>query len=175
MGSPLARALLSAVLLSGLVACPGGRELPADKKVVCTNCYPDWGNVDWGRSADLHRDLRRDVTPQKQDTFDPTCAWDNCGHCPAGWCGQNAECRNDVKCRCVGQWLNNHGAAVWTYGCDTFSPDCNPTNCNACSTGYCGNAANCNQNKCGCDSGYADCNSSWTDGCECHGTCGNCT
>jgi hypothetical protein len=101
--------------------------------------------------------------------LDATCGPWNCGACPDGYCGQNAICRDNAKCRCVGQWLNNHGDD-WSQGCDTPSPNCRADNCNACYTAYCGPAADCMQNTCKCIGAAVHCASGWP---EYSGCCAN--
>jgi hypothetical protein len=103
---------------------------------------------------------------------DPACSVTSCGNCPEGYCGPNAHCLNNLKCRCASAlWRNQDGD--WSNGCETPSVDCNPQNCNNCYVGYCGAHANCMQNKCACtEAGWTNCDGVWElSGCECNGTC----
>jgi len=96
----------------------------------------------------------------------------NCGHCPAGYCGANAHCRDNVKCRCKDRnWKNADNN--WKNGCETKTTNCKASNCNQCYVGFCGPYANCMQNKCACTAaGYSNCDGKWEfSGCECKGTC----
>jgi hypothetical protein len=108
------------------------------------------------------------------EALDPACGPWSCGSCPDGYCGNHAICRDNVKCRCLGQWLNKHGDD-WTNGCDTYSPECRADNCNACYTAYCGPAADCMQNNCKCvAAGAVHCASGWPEysGCCVNGCSG---
>jgi hypothetical protein len=108
------------------------------------------------------------------EVIDPACTVTSCGNCPApdAYCGANAHCRDNAKCRCIdGNWLNSDGN--WGNGCETYTTTCTPTNCNDCYVGYCGPHANCMQSNCECtESGWSNCDGSWElSGCECNGTC----
>ncbi len=103
---------------------------------------------------------------------DGACSVVNCGHCPAGYCGANAHCRDNVKCRCKDRnWKNADNN--WKNGCETKTTNCKASNCNQCYVGFCGPYANCMQNKCACTAaGYSNCDGKWEfSGCECKGTC----
>ncbi|MCA9666947.1 MAG: hypothetical protein KC503_15215 [Myxococcales bacterium] len=108
------------------------------------------------------------------EAIDPQCRWTNCGRCPADYCGPNAECRDNTKCRCANinfkETLDSNGIFL---GCLTPTSGCRDDNCNSCYTGYCGVHADCRQNKCKCtDSGWISCNGQWErSGCECNATC----
>lgn len=134
----------------------GPHAEPTTSGCACSQGYvnPDgaWGN---GCEAD-----------------DPQCAADHCDHCPEGYCGANARCNDQHKCRCISRFWKDADLDL-SNGCETPVEDCSETNCNACYVGFCGPEADCLQNKCGCDtSGYTNCNGIWeNDGCECEGTC----
>lgn len=103
---------------------------------------------------------------------DPACSVVNCGHCPAGYCGANAHCRDNAKCRCKDRnWKNADGS--WKNGCEAATTNCHGGNCNQCYVGFCGPYANCMQNKCACTvTGHSNCDGKWElSGCECKGTC----
>jgi hypothetical protein len=184
MGSSPARVLLATVLLSGLAGCPGGRELPADQKVCKTccdpklPCYLDWGTTgDRGLVDGLVLDRRRDQQPSVDQK---PCAWDSCGTCPDTFCGapKHSACVSNDKCRCLPGWVGDNPSVYDPVnGCYIQVTGCNPPSaCNPCGIGVCGPNADCNSGKCACNSGFANCDSDWfNNGCECHGTCGNCT
>ena len=103
---------------------------------------------------------------------DLACSVINCGHCPVGYCGANAHCRNNQKCRCKDKnWKNTDGK--WNNGCEAKTSNCHGGNCNQCYVGFCGPYANCMQNKCACTAtGHSNCDGAWEfSGCECKGTC----
>lgn len=106
------------------------------------------------------------------ELIDPKCTVVSCGSCPDGYCGTNAHCRDNVKCRCVSRfWRNDDND--WSNGCETYTTTCSPTNCNDCYTGFCGPNADCMQNACACTvSGWTNCDAVWEfSGCECGKTC----
>ncbi|MGB9599228.1 MAG: SBBP repeat-containing protein [Myxococcota bacterium] len=65
--------------------------------------------------------------------------------------------------------------SLYIYACNLHlkyvcTPSCNGKECGddgrGRSCGSCGSNASCDLNRCVCNSGYANCNNSWTDGCE---------
>ncbi len=103
---------------------------------------------------------------------DPACSVVDCGHCPAGYCGANAHCRDNKKCRCKDRNFKN-ADGNWKNGCEAKTTNCHGGNCNQCYVGFCGPYANCMQNKCKCTvTGYSNCDGKWElSGCECKGSC----
>ena len=102
----------------------------------------------------------------------PACSVTSCGHCPVGYCGKNAHCRDNLKCRCIDRfWLNKDDD--WSNGCEAYTSDCAPNNCNSCYVGFCGPHADCMQSVCKCvATGWFDCDKKWElSGCECQVGC----
>jgi len=121
-----------------------------NSKCVCTQGYIDTNvNVNDGCEGD-----------------DPECGMMNCGHCPVGYCGSHAICRDNLKCRCnEWGWKNSDGS--WTNGCEEPTIGCSANNCNACAQAICGPHTDCSQSVCKCTEQWANTNNDWLkDGCE---------
>jgi len=139
-----------------------------------TSCGPNSIRVGGGCQCTQGYVNQDGLWPNGCETIDPACSVVNCSKCPVGFCGQNAECRDNIKCRCISKyWLNKDDN--WSNGCETYTATCSPTNCNDCYTGFCGIHADCMQSNCKCVvTGWANCDGVWErSGCECFGTCVN--